>query len=122
MFVGHIMTQAEKISITISAIIALCALLALFRKDKDKQKQINLLENQLKLSAAPNLYIGDGGGMTTLTGELKIYLSNTGECATIYELRLKSGDITLTQNQVPFELDKGGQKYIVAKEQAKINQ
>lgn len=106
--------------------------LFLLVKDKMKEKQINsliemvaLLKNQneisetrLKLSVAPDLYLGDCGGMTTSNGELKIPLINKGECAVIDSFTVKSGDITINDT-LPFELDKSGQKHIVAKRASK---
>ena len=100
------------------------AFLFLFRKDKDKQKQIDKLssiaktmaklheieENRLKLSVAPVLWLNGAG--TSPSGELHIDLNNKGERAILDDFILMSGDITIHSKSIPYDLEKGERRNI----------
>lgn len=145
------------------------AFIFLFRKDKDKQKQIDKLTNiasvlegqtdvmrkqndllsqqvdifrntsilknqdeqavkklreieikKLRLSVMPNLW---HNGATTKghEGELMIDINNKGEVALFYEVNLQSGDISLHNNRVPFEIEKGERRYIFGRTKGEKN-
>lgn len=70
-------------------------------------------EKKLKLSVAPVLWL-NGAGIRP-DGELKIDLNNKGERAILDDFVLKSGEITLHNKSVPYDLEKGERRYIYGK-------
>jgi hypothetical protein len=71
-------------------------------------------EQKLRLSVMPNLWL-NGASTKAYEGELKVDLNNKGETAVFHEVNLLSGDILLHNNRTPFEIEKGGRRYIFAK-------
>lgn len=71
-------------------------------------------EKKLKLVVRPNLWL-NGAGYNVNTGELKIDLNNKGEDAVLMEFVNHSNDIILHNEHLPYDLDKGGSRYIFAK-------
>ena len=68
-------------------------------------------EKKLKLSVKPNLWL-NGAGYDGSRGELKIDLNNKGEVAKLIEFNLKSDDIILHNDNLPYDLEKGERRYI----------
>lgn len=95
--------------------------LYLFRRDNDKQKQIDALaklavisEEQLVLSVMPDLY--KNGAMTNpKRQEITIDLLNRGENANLTEFRTNSEDIQLHNEHLPWVLEKGSERKIFAR-------
>lgn len=84
-------------------------------QDDGALKRLREIEEQkLKLSVMPNLWL-NGAGVKPYDGELNVDLNNKGETAFFYEINLISGDILLHNNRTPFELEKGGHRYIFGK-------
>jgi len=123
----------EEIELTFSIINSIGALatfgafIALFLKDKDKQKQIKKLtlisesilklysieEKKMKLIVAPVLWLN--GAATRPEGELKIDLNNKGERAKLIDFVLISGDIEIHNKHLPSDMEKGDSRFIFAK-------
>jgi len=119
-FLNNTWDDIFKVLSALGALGTFGAFLLLFRKDKDKQKQINLLsklaeinEKRLKSSVAPALWLN---GADFKGAEKRIYvdLNNKGERAILKEFNLLSGDIELVDKSLPFDLEKGEQRYIHA--------
>ena len=68
-------------------------------------------EQKLLLSVMPNLWL-NGASVRGYDVELKVDLNNKGETAIFHGVSLISGDIELHDNRTPFEMDKGGQRFI----------
>lgn len=85
----------------------------------DNKESINKLreieEQKLRLSVQPRLWL-NGAGYTGYNGELKIDLNNKGEVAYIDDFNLISGDIVLHSKSIPYELEKGEQRYIFGRQ------
>jgi hypothetical protein len=81
-------------------------------QDESALKRLKEIEEKkLKLSVKPNLWV-NGGGYNGYDGELKIYLINKGEDARLLEFRLTSDDIMLHSLSLPYNLDKGKERFI----------
>lgn len=99
--------------------------LYLFRRDNDKQKQIDSLarlallsEEQLVLSVQPDLY-KNGASVRPHDGEITIDLLNRGELARLIEFNSSSPDITLHSKSLPYVLEKGGERLVFARSNEK---
>jgi len=104
------------------------AFLLLFKKDKDKQTQIDQLthvanelaqmkaiENQkLNLSIKPELRLGKSHYNGT-DGEMDMTIENIGERAILTEFSLISDDIILHNEHLPFTLQKGDSRKIFSR-------
>ncbi len=100
----------------------------LFRRDKDKQSQIDKLakvvtnlkdlkeiENQkLNLSVRPDIKV-KGCGYNGTDGELYIDIINIGEKAKLIEFELKSEDLILHNEHLPFVMEKNTTRKIFAR-------
>ena len=64
----------------------------------------------MKLGVAPVLW--RIGARTRYTRELQIDLNNKGERAILDDFILKSGEIELHSKSVPYDLEKGEERYI----------
>lgn len=94
--------------------------LYLFRRDNDKQKQIDSLaklaeisEEHLVLLVRPDLY---KNGASTRPQErlITIDLLNRGEQVNLLEFNSNSPDITLLDNSLPWVIEKGAERLILA--------
>lgn len=81
------------------------------QNDQAYQELKEIEEKKLKLSVRPNLWL-NGGTTLGLTGELKIWLNNKGETAILTDFDLISGDIELHSKHLPYELEKGKERFI----------
>lgn len=100
----------------------------LFRRDKDKQKQIDFLSNlvnnlnnlnhtenkKLNLLVKPDLRIIRSMSQGT-DGELEITIENIGEKAILKKFNLVSDDIILHNEHLPYVMEKGTNRKIFAK-------
>ena len=68
-------------------------------------------EKKLRLSVEPNLWT-NGGGYNGSTGEFHIDLNNKGETAIIQEFINNTNEVTLYNNALPYELEKGANRRI----------
>lgn len=97
----------------------------LFRRDKDKQAQIDRLtdiatmleaqndtmKKQLRLSIEALLWT-NGGGYNGSTEEFIIDLNNKGESAMIQNIVNNTTDVILTNTSFPYEIEKGANRKI----------
>lgn len=83
------------------------------QNDEEVQKLRALEERKLNLSVKPNLWL-NGGSQDGFNGKLKLFLNNKGETAIIESYELESNDIKLENNHLPFEIEKGGERFIYA--------
>jgi len=95
--------------------------LYLFRRDNDKQKQIDALaslallsEEQLVLSVRPDLY-KNGASVRPADGRISIDLLNRGESARLLKFTSDSPDIVLLENSLPYVLEKDAERLILAR-------
>ena len=89
------------------------AFILLFIKDKEKQKQIDMLvkiaevdEKRLKYQAAPMLWL-NGASSLPLENLIKIDLNNKGKRANLYKYQVLQGDIELPNTYLPYQLEQG---------------
>lgn len=94
------------------------AFLLLFRKDKEKQKQLNTLsqiaeiaDKRLKFQAAPKLWL-NGAGTTPTQNLIKIDLNNKAKRAKLLKFIKLEGEFTFTSEHLPYDLDEGQRRYI----------
>lgn len=94
--------------------------LYLFRRDNDKQKQIDSLaklaeisEEHLVLLVRPDLY-KNGASTSPHEREIRIDLLNRGEQVNLLEFNSDSPDITLHSKSLPWVLEKGEERLIFA--------
>lgn len=99
--------------------------LYLFRRDNDKQKQIDSLaklalvtEEQLMLNVLPDLY-KNGAQTRPAEGNIMIDLLNRGEQARLLEFNSVSPDITLHSKSLPYVLEKDKERLIIARTNGK---
>ncbi|QJD97694.1 hypothetical protein HH214_18355 [Mucilaginibacter robiniae] len=99
--------------------------LYLFRRDNDKQKQIDSLaklallsEEQLVLSVRPDLY-KNGARVRPDDGNIMIDLLNRGEHARLLQFNSISPDITLHSKSLPYVLEKGSERLVIARSNGK---
>ena len=81
---------------------------------KDQEATVKLLaieEKKLKLSVKPILWT-NGGGYNGSTGDFNIDISNKGETAILLNFINISQDISVTDLQGPYELEKGQSRKI----------
>jgi len=77
-------------------------------EDTDAMRSFANIEDQkLKLRVKPILWL-NGAGYSALDGTLRININNKGEEAQITNLELKSDDINLQENKMPFSIEKRG--------------
>ncbi len=117
-------TTFNKIIQIISAIGSIATVgtfIYLFRRDKDKQAQIDALnklwqteENKLKFSYKPNIWINVTKLLPEI-GELHFDLNNRGEEAKLLELVLTSNDFELHSEALPYDLQKDKSRYVYLK-------
>lgn len=101
------------------------AFLYLFRRDNDKQKQIDSLsrlaffeEEKLRLSLLPDLY-KNGGMSSPGTREISFDLLNRGENARLISFSTTSEDIFLHSESLPYMLEKGGERLVFMRSKGK---
>lgn len=101
------------------------AFVFLFRRDQDKQKQIDSLsslaraaEEQLMLSVRPDLY-KNGAMSNPGTAQISIDLLNRGEQAKLTEFKTNSEDIFLHSEGLPHMLNKDSERQIFAQSNGK---
>lgn len=101
------------------------AFVFLFRRDKDKQRQIDSLaalarasEEELMLSVRPDLY-KNGASANAKDGLIKIDLLNRGEQTKLLEFNLTSEDVKLVSKSLPYVLEKGKERLIFAQSSQK---
>jgi hypothetical protein len=75
------------------------------------QKLHEIEEKKLKLSVKPYLWL-NGATMYGHSGELKVDLNNKGERAKLLEFDLKSDDIILHSQHLPYDLEKDSSRFI----------
>lgn len=99
--------------------------LYLFRRDNDKQKQIDSLaklaiftEEQLMLSVRPDLH-KNGAQTRPDDGNILIDLLNRGEQARLLEFNSESPDITLHSKSLPYVLEKDSERKIICRTNGK---
>jgi hypothetical protein len=85
------------------------------QNEKELIKLREIEEKKLKLSIKPNLWL-NGAGYSGHDGELKIDLNNKGEDAKLLEFNLTSDDINLHSLSLPWDLDKGQNRYIFGRQ------
>lgn len=71
-------------------------------------------EQRLRLSVMPSLWL-NGAGYNGSSGELYIDLNNKGENARLIEFKLLSGDLTLHNSSLPYNLERGQDRKIFGK-------
>jgi len=132
--IDSIMTLVFQSITALGSLATFGAFFMLFRKDKNKQSQIekltsiaatlgmqseslkkrnDLLEQRLRLSVKPNLWT-NGGLQDENQRRLEIDLSNKGETARLIDFRLDSTDVELRDVFLPYDLDKGMNIFIYA--------
>ena len=80
--------------------------------DQDAIRHLQEIEEKkLRLSVEPNLWT-NGGGYNGSTGEFNIDLNNKGETAFIQEFINNTSEVTLYNNALPYELEKGANRKI----------
>jgi len=101
------------------------AFLYLFRRDNDKQKQIDSLsrlaffeEEKLRLSLLPDLY-WNGGMSSPGTGEITFDLLNRGENARLIDFSTTSEDVVLHSKSLPYVLEKDGERLVFMRSKGK---
>lgn len=91
----------------------------LYKQDNDSIAKLQEIEEKkLKLSVAPVLWVNGAGAKPT--GELQIDLNNKGERAILDDFVLKSGEITLHDKSIPYDLEKGERRYIFGRANGNI--
>jgi len=84
--------------------------------DQDAIRHLQEIEERkLRLSVEPNLWT-NGGGYNGSTGEFSIDLNNKGEVAIIQEFVNNTADVTLYNNSLPYELEKGANRKILGRQ------
>ena len=127
--------EADKtLSLTFQFIAAIGSLatvgsfIFLFRRDKDKQSQIDKLTNlvsalkdlkdienkKLNLSIRPDIKL-NGSGYNGTDGELTIDIENIGHKATLIKFDLKSDDLILHNEHLPFVMENNTTRKIFAR-------
>lgn len=109
----------------IGYIATLGAFLFLFRKDKDKQKQIDALskiaffeEEKLRLSLMPDLY-KNGAMSRPADGEISFELLNRGGNARLIDFSTKSEDVILHSKTLPYVLEKDAERLVFLRSRGK---
>jgi len=99
----------------IGSLATIGAFIFLFRRDKDKQAQIDALkklgmieEKKLRLCVLPELELN---GIMCNELELQIDLTNKGEETILVEFNIISNEIALHSNSLPYTLNKGQKRY-----------
>lgn len=94
------------------------AFLLLFKKDKEKQQQLNTLikiacinEKRLKYQAAPKIWL-NGAGTRSVDSLIKIDLNNKGKRARLLKFEKLEGDFGFTSEHLPYDLDQDKSRYI----------
>ena len=84
--------------------------------DQDAIRNLQAIEEKkLRLSVEPNLWT-NGGGYNGSTGEFNIDLNNKGETAIIKEFINNTSEVTITNNSLPYELEKGANRKIFGRQ------
>ena len=87
--------------------------------DNEAIKKLHEIEEKkIKLSVKPDLWL-NGAGIIGHSGELRIDLNNKGERARLLEFNLKSDDIILHSQGLPYDLEKGSARYIFGRAKGK---
>ncbi|RKO70595.1 hypothetical protein D7322_15060 [Sphingobacterium puteale] len=94
------------------------AFLLLFKKDEEKQKQLNALisiaginEKRLKYQAAPKLWL-NGASSSPTQRLISIDLNNKGKRARLLEFKKLEGDFTFKDESLPWDIEQGERRYI----------
>lgn len=94
------------------------AFLLLFKKDKEKQQQLNTLikiagiyEKRLKYQAAPKLWL-NGAGTRPADNLIKVDLNNKGKRARLIEFKKIEGNFSFTSEYLPWDIEEGDRRYI----------
>ena len=84
--------------------------------DQDAIRHLQEIEEKkLRLSVEPNLWT-NGGDYNGSTGEFSIDLNNKGETTIIQEFVNNTSEVTITNNSLPYELEKGGNRKIFGRQ------
>ncbi|WP_290568095.1 hypothetical protein [Leeuwenhoekiella sp. UBA6783] len=81
------------------------------QNDQAYQELKEIEEKKMKLSVRPNLWL-NGATTIGMSGELKIWLNNKGETAILTDFNLIAGQIELHSKHLPYELEKGKERFI----------
>jgi len=87
---------------------------------KAKSHLEELEEKRIRLSVKPRLEI-NGGFSRGLEGEIQLNLNNKGERASLKSFKVLEGNVTLHNEHLPFELEKGGGRKIFLKTKDQTN-
>lgn len=94
------------------------AFLLLFKKDKEKQKQLDTLtkiavidEKRLKYQAAPKLWL-NGASTRPADNLIKVDLNNKGKRARLVEIKKIEGNFSFTSEHLPWDIEEGDRRYI----------
>lgn len=105
----------------IGSLATVGAFIFLFRRDKDKQAQIDALnklwqteESKLKFSYRPNIWINITKSLPEIS-ELHFDLNNKGEEAKLLKFILTSNDFELHSETLPYDLEKSKSRYVYLK-------
>lgn len=119
----YLMDSITILGIIVTVVFTIASIRKLFKRDDQKQEQINELINQtkelskynalyekrLKLLTKPRL-IASSGTITPYSGEWSINIRNKGEDTTITKLEIVGGDTSnalFLLHGLPYELNKG---------------
>lgn len=107
-----------QILVALGALGTFGAFLVLFKKDKEKQEQLNTLlkiaetaGKRLKYQAAPKLWL-NGAGTRPTDNLIKIDLNNKGKRARLLEFIKLEGGFSFTSEHLPYDLDENQRRYI----------
>jgi hypothetical protein len=85
------------------------------KQDGDSTKRIiEIEEEKFKLSVKPYLWI-NGVSFNGTSNEMKVDINNKGETANLIDFRVVKSNITLHSLSLPYELEKGSNRYIFGK-------
>lgn len=94
------------------------AFVLLFRKDKEKQKQLNTLSQiaetagkRLKYQASPRLWL-NGASTRPSDNLIKIDLNNKGKRARLLKFIKLEGEFSFSSEHLPYDLDEDQRRYI----------
>jgi len=122
-------TQVFTVINALGSIATVGAFLVLFRKDKEKQTQIDKLtrmaeelkemkiidDKRLNISLMPEIKLTNTH-QAAHNGELELHISNIGERAVLTRFELISDDIILHNEHLPFTMQKDEKRIIFTRE------
>lgn len=107
-----------QVLVALGALGTFGAFILLFKKDKEKQEQLNTLiriaeidGKRLKYQAAPKLWL-NGAGTRPTENLIQIDLNNKGKRARLLEFQQIQGNFTFTSEYLPYDLDEDTRRYI----------